>query len=226
MRTPTHFFSLLFFLMASSQCGADIFISFTGLGEGDANTSNDIVFNIGDSGVAYIWFSDDTKVDTGAFLDIASSDSGVIRFSQAETFNPDIDSETGVVDTRWQSTSNGTISDGLVDEMAGVRFLSGTGILPSQVTGSSLEDTFHDPVSNAFLFGSVNFEAMSLGDAVLNASVGDGLIVDEGNSLTPNFRSATISVRAVPEPSSFGLFFAIAMLMTARRTRTRVRHIL
>jgi hypothetical protein len=219
----TQICTLLILLTATSFCNADVFLSFTGMNDGNANTSDNAVFGIGDSGVAYIWFTDDTKVDTGAFLDIVSSDPGVVRFTDSEVFNPDIVSGATTVDTRWQSASGGTVGEGLIDEMAGVRFLSGTGILPSQISGSAIEDSLHDATSNAFLFGAVNFEAVSLGDVVLSASVGDGLIVDEGVSLTPNFRSASIGVRAVPEPSSTSLFIAMAMVMVGRRVRNQLR---
>ena len=223
MKPQLHFLTLLVFLMTDQFCNADIFLSFTGMNDGNANTSGNAVFNIGDSGVAYIWFTDDSKVDTGAFLDIVSSDAGVVRFTGSSAFNPDILSGATIVDTRWQSASGGTVGDGLIDEMAGVRILNGTGILPSKVTGSAIEDSLHDATSNAFLFGSVNFEAVSLGDAVLSASVGDGLIVDEGVSLTPTFRSASIDVRAVPEPSSAGLFLAMAMAIFGTRIRNPTR---
>ena len=222
MNTRIKIYALLLFLMTTPFCKADVFISFTGMNDGNANTTNNATFEVGDTGTAYIWFSDDTKVDTGAFLDFVSSDLSVVRFTEATVFNSDILSGGTTVNTRWQSTSSGTVSDGLVDEMAGVRLLSGTGILPSQVTGSALEDALHDGTSNAFLFGSVNFEAVSLGDTVLSASVGDGLIVDEGVALTPNFRSASISVTAVPEPSSAALLLGFVAVTIARRNRKQV----
>ena len=223
MKTQIRTCSLLILLTASSFCNADVFLSFTGVNDGNANASTNAVFNIGDSGVAYIWFTDDTQVDTGAFLDIVSSDPGVVRFTDSTVFNPDIVSGATTVDTRWQSVSGGTVGDGLIDEMAGIRFLTGTGILPSQITGSAIEDSLHDATSNSFLFGAVNFEAVSLGDVVFSASVGDGLIVDEGVSVTPNFRSASIVVRAVPEPSSTSLFLSMAMVLVGRRVRNHSR---
>lgn len=206
----------------------DIFVSFSAFGDGDAISNTNAEFDALGSGTAYIWVADTFQIDTGAFLDIFNSNTGVIELTGAEVFNPGVFVGATQVDTRFQpdggtgiSTGGQGISAGLIDEVFGFSVNEGTGILPSQTTGSTFEDAGHDPLSNAFLFASVDFNIVGDGNAEISLGIGDGLIVDGGVELTPRFSAATISVAtdAIPEPTSAALLAVGMVALVSRRKR-------
>lgn len=192
----------------SAEVVRDIYVSFAGFGESGAAMTTEQTFQTGQSGSAFVWVDGGTDIDTGAFLDIASSDAGVIRWTGAEVFNPDIvvDGTTVRVDTRWGVVGPGTIGDETIDELRAFGVIEGTGIRSDQTGGSGgmLRDTLYDPASDAFLFARLDFDVLSPGQTVITLSEGDGLIVDEGVRVDPTFGSATVTAVAVPEPSMLG----------------------
>lgn len=203
----------------------DFYISFSGMGVGDAATNTVNNLSIGQTGSAFIWVNDDVSLDTGAFLDISSSAPNVIKFTGGQVFNPDIViSGTSIaVNTRWSVTNRGTISDNFVNELRGFRVITGTGILPSQAAnaGGLLVDSLHDISSSAFLFARLDFDVVGSGETTLTIAEGDGLIVNDGVRLNPTFGSAKIQVASVPEPSSSILLSIGSVILCARRWRSK-----
>ena len=204
----------------------DIFVSFSGFGDGDAFSNSNAEFDALGSGTAYIWVADTFQIDTGAFLDVLNSDTSVIELTGATVFNPDILVAGTPFDTRWQpngGTGIGTggvgVTPGLIDEVFGFTVNEGSGILPSQTTGNVFEDNGHDASSSAFLFASIDFEIVGDGDATISLAAGDGLIVDGGAELSPRFNAATLSVTTVPEPTSAALLAVGMVAIVSRRKR-------
>ncbi len=217
-----------FAFSAPSHAGVvnDIYISFSNFGDGGAAGNTMAELQVGQSGSAYIWVNDTYSIDTGAFMDVFNDNTGAIRFTASEVFNPDILLLGDPFDSRWQPPNDegenpgfdgGTVSDGLIDEMRGFRVNIGRGILPSQTTGNPLEDVLHDPSSNAFLFARIDFEAVGAGTSNFSLGIGDGLIVNDGQELQPFFGEASVNV--VPEPTSTGLMVIGLIAMGIRRRR-------
>lgn len=202
---------------------SDIFVSFSGFGDGDAATNTmNVDLTEGSSGTAYIWVNDTFSLDTGAFLDITNTDTSVLQFTGATVFNPDIVVTGGTpVDSRWQSFDSGDITAGFIDELNAFAVTDGTGILPSQTTGNTFSDELHDPSSNAFLFASIDFDVVGEGSADIFLGIGDGLIVDDNVELSPNFGAANVLVKpaGIPEPTSAVVLMLGAFGLVARRRR-------
>lgn len=209
----------LFSIVNCNNCQADIFFSYSSFGEGAAASNRTFSnLSIGDNQSVFIWVEEDFRIDTGAFLDISQTQTGVIRFTGSEVFNPDIEVADTAIDSRWEEFGGGSISDSFIDEMHGFSVIEGTGILPSQQTGETFEDRLHDSGSRAFLFGRVDFQVIGTGTTELVMSAGTRLIVDDGNGLSPTFRSAELT--AVPEPGSLlllGISFS-SFLLSRRRS--------
>ena len=207
----------------------DIFVSFSNLGDGNAMSNTNANFDmVGGSGTAYIWVADTYQIDTGAFLDVLNSNTGVIELTGATVFNPDVFVAGTPFDSRWQptggtgiSTGGSGISAGMIDEIFGFSVTEGTGILPSQTTGNTFEDQGHDSASGAFLFASVDFDVVGAGVAEISLRTGEGLVVNDGQELNPRYNSATVTVdgTAIPEPTSAALLALGFVAAVTRRKR-------
>ena len=206
----------------ASASVSDIFVSFSAFGDGGAATNTmNVDFAEGDSGTAYIWVNDTFSLDTGAFLDITNTDTSVIQFTGSTVFNPDILVAGTPIDTRWQSTGAGILTGGFIDELNAFAVTEGSGILPSQTTGNTFVDAGHDASSNAFLFASIDFNVVGEGSADIFLGVGEGLVVNDEVSLSPNFGSANVLVKpaGIPEPTSAAILMIGAFGLVARRRR-------
>lgn len=220
--------AMLACLMVFSQAvnADDIYISFSDMGEGPAlsNTTNSDLA-IGDLSSFFIYVDDTINISTGAFLDIFSDDQNVAALRGAEVFNPGIFVGAVQTNTRWQDTAvdpGELVNDGFIDELRGFSVSEGTGILTSQVTGSTFVDAGHDPTSSAFLFARVDFEIVGEGTANFTLGIGDGLIVDGANELDPKFGAGQVIVEpgnVVPEPTTASLLALGLCGIIARRRR-------
>ena len=220
--------AMLIGLIACGQASAgitDVYMSYSDFGDGNAidNTANSSL-SINDTGSLFIWVDENFSIDTGAFLDVTNDNTSVAEFTNATVFQYDITVGGTTVNTRWQNSAidSGDLTAGFIDEMRGFRVNEGTGILPSQATGNSaFLDEGHDPSSNGFLFAQIDFVVVGEGTANFSLAVGDGLIVDNGVELTPDFAGASLTVAgtAIPEPTTAGLLALGVCGIVARRRR-------
>ncbi len=186
---------------------ADFFFSFQNLNSGAVNGHASTTMNVGDTGSLYMYYTTngpaDSDINVGAFLDIATSVSGVIGFTGSEAYNFDITVGGIDIDDRWQAFGGGTVSADLVDELNAFRVTSGTGILESQNGTGAFVDEGYDAGADAFLFARIDFTALGEGLVDVFGSSGDGLIVHDGAPIPATFGGATIEV--VPAPGVLGL---------------------
>ena len=153
----------------------DFFWSTNDLNTGAAN--GPLSLNVVDgTGSLFLYYAVDgplaEDIDIGAFFDVATSRPGVIRFTNAEVFNPTI----GIVGTddvfgnRWiNEESNdatggigGNVSEQFINEWGAFGLFLVEGI-KLQNTGPVILDNGFDQQANAFLFGRVDFEVIGLG---------------------------------------------------------------
>ena len=145
---------VLMVAISSSQVAAqsDFFFSFD---RGGPNVDQTMNFEVGDTGSLWIYWTTngpaDSDLDTGAFIDVISSNSGVIEFTQAQTFDYDItvgeiDIGNRLLDDDGGGGFVGPASDvaaDFVDELAAFTVVGGPGIV--EPTGSCLLYTSPSP---------------------------------------------------------------------------------
>ena len=86
----------------------DFFWSFQALNSGATNSAAEGTFAVGETGSLYLYYSTmNSELDTGAGLDISLTNSGVVEFSAAETFDFDICLFGGAIASRQQLTQDG-----------------------------------------------------------------------------------------------------------------------
>ena len=185
----------------------------------DGATNSDALLELapGESGSLFLYYTvngpANSNLDTGAFLDVATTSTGVVEFTTAETFDFDIRVSGQPVTRRWTNFNGeggsagetGTVSADFIDEWHAFT-VTGGGIAVSKV----FFDQGFDSGADAFLFGRVDFVATDFGSTDLILESGDGLIVNNGQVVPATFGAATIVVAGVPEPS--GLLIAIVLL--------------
>ncbi len=177
----------------------DLFWSTAGLFSGAFNTSAAVgEFNTGTSGEIFLYYDPSmSELDTGAFVDIATSRPGIIEFTQAETFEYDILVNGFPFAVRW-GDAFGEIADvtsDFIDGLGAFTVLAGTGMLLEN-TGPTFVDAGYDFGSQSFLFGKIEFDVIGApGETVnLNMTRGIGMIVNDGVSLDPDFGSFRLVV--------------------------------
>ena len=172
--------------------GGDIFLSFSGFGEGNARTNTTLTNpNVGDTHSVYIWIDENFQVDTGIFLNIKLCEGEGINFTGADVFNADMVLSAApdvVLDERWSSNGIATpdVSANCVNNLNAMVGVGGRGILTGNNGSGAFLDTLYDPSAEAFLYARIDFEVV---DFVENAEfcceIGCGLIVNQCQSLEP-----------------------------------------
>lgn len=132
-----------------------------------------------------------SELRAGAFVDIEVTQPGVIAFLGARTFEfPVVVIGTDVqVANRWgkQGTgSTGTITRGqsFINELGAFTIADGDGMVNANTgIGSPVPflDTGYNEQADAFLSASVDFDVVGSGVTEIRASVGSGLVVDNGD---------------------------------------------
>ena len=232
-------FALVMALVAISSSSVfaqtDFFWSTSALGQGASNEDVKVNLSNGDTGSLYLYFSTngpaDSDLSVGAFLDVATSQSGVIQFTRAETFDFAITVAGTPIANRWldnmggggSAGETGTVGDDLIDEWNAFTVTGGQGILESNNGSGAFLDEGYDAGADAFLFGVVDFTVIGNdGDSVdLFTSAGDGMIVNGGDVVDATFGAATINVGGgtIPEPTTAGLLALGLAGIVARRRR-------
>ena len=191
-------------LFCSSNVNAqtDFFWSLNDLNSGANNADLVTEFAPGETGTLYLYYSTngpaDSDIDTGAFVDIATSDSGVIQFNAASTLDFDITLFGSFVGTRWDDSGAATsVSDDSVLGMSALAIFA-SGIVESNNGTSAVADLGYDAGADAFLFAQVDFTVLpeAVGGTMVDimASPGLGGIVNGGLPVPATFGGATIMI--------------------------------
>ena len=232
-KTTSLFVCLTIFLPISVFSQTDFFWSFHDLNDGATNSDAVGNFAIGDTGSLFMYYSTngpaDSDLSVGAFLDIATSQSGVIRFTDAETFDFAIhDTNTNLpIDNRWldekggggSAGHTGTVLDDFIDEWNAFTVTGGTGILEHNNGQGMFLDLGYDAGADGFLFGRIDFEVIGRGSVDIFAELGDGGIGFCGAEACEYWFGGAV-VNVVPEPGVGGTIL-IALLTITMNCRRR-----
>jgi len=161
------------------------------------------LFSVGDTGSLFLYYStsgpSEADIDVGAIMDIATSQPGVIRFTDAEVFD--------FGGRRWSmnaticpaaSGQSGTVFDDFINEW-GAFTLNNIGIRAT----NKLLDPGYDADADAFLFGRVDYEVIGQGCVQIHTGRGQLGIANvrnapfipssENNLIDVTFGSAQVS---------------------------------
>ena len=209
----------------------DFFWSFSDLNSGAVNSNAEGIFQIGETSSIYLYYSTngpaDSDMDTGAFLDVFTSQNDVIEILQGETFDFEVTVDGVPFKNRWLDLGGegGSVgitghvsSDGqFLNEWHAFRTFGSNGILESQNGSGLFLDQGYDVVADAFLFGRIDFIATGAGSVDLLTMAGDGQIVNDGQVIPATFGNATLHVGIIPEPTSTVLLAAFGLVMLRRQ---------
>ena len=222
----------------SAAAQTDFFWSFQNLNDGVVNSDASGDFRIGETGTIFLYYTTngpiDSEISVGAFLDVATTNAGIIEITAAETFDFQL---TGTIDgmqftsTRWVDSNGqggsvghtGTIAgDGqMLDDWHAFTVGAGFGI-SEQFTGNIFSDQGYDSNADAFLFGRLEFVAIGSGATNLSTSIGEGGIINRSQFIFPTFGSANVNVSVVPEPCSMYFLMTLLSGIVLKRSRSRV----
>ena len=183
----------------------DFFWSTLNLNEGAVNGPIDLNMSPGESVNLYLYYSTNgplnTDINIGYSLNVATSQNGVIFFTEAETFNhsmaflggtrwfypeADLDGELGVGVAPAQS-----VESDLIVGMTAIGTLGGGFGLTD---ASALLDTGYDSNAQAFLCGSIQIDAVGSGTIELAAGPNALGIANDYNLLQSTFARASITI--------------------------------
>ena len=182
----------------------DFFLSFNDLNQGAVNEDAVASFNPGDSGTIYIYWTTngpaDSDISTGAFVDLNTSQTGVIEFTAAETLEFDVTLLGNLFGPRWGNSvgSTAVVTSDLVDELSAFTVLN-SGIREANNGSGGLVDEGYDIAADAFLFGKVDFvvTAEPTAESVdIAISTGSGGIVNQGEFVIATHGIATVEINA------------------------------
>lgn len=155
------------------------------------NASNETLFTnmfVGDTETLYLYYSINGsagEVNAGAALNVAASNKGVIQFTQARSLNYQIVvNDQFPFDTRWHNESNQSdgpfqnaaeVTTDLIIGLTASNLLGEWGLTDGAIDNDPFLDLGYDPGagSGAFLFGSIEFNAVAGGDVTLIAGPND-----------------------------------------------------
>jgi hypothetical protein len=145
-----------------------------------------------ETGSMYIWLRNDQTLQSVAY-NIAAATPGVIEFTGAEVYQYDL-LVGGVVDIgdRWNlPLSTGTFGPGnqSIINMAAVN-VNASGLNPT----TRAFDAGYEAATNAALFARINFKAIGAGSTLINLSMGDTLIVENGVVPSTEFFGGLVNV--------------------------------
>ena len=187
----------------------DFFWSFYDLNQGAENGPASKVFQVGDEASIFLYYStfgpNNSDLELGAIMDVWTSRTGAIKFTNAETLNYDI-LFSQYACGRWGFNFGicifglfgawefGTVEDDLVNEW-GAFAVDSPGIRQG-----FFFDTGYDENANAFLFGRIDFEVLTdtRGSIELHIAPGNGMVINEWSCLPQimelEYGSATIEI--------------------------------
>ena len=182
----------------------DFFWSTSNLNEGAVNGPLNLGLEIGESITLYLYYSTDgpsnSEIMSGYSVNVATSQSGIIEFTEAETFNhplvgtlsrwvfPEPDLYYGAAGVGVAQAQS--VESDLIIGLTAIGRINSLGIAEEF---SSL-DTGYDPDATAFLCGRIQIEAIGPGSIELAAGPNDLGIANESDLLQSVFARANISV--------------------------------
>lgn len=214
---------VLILLSHPAVAQTDFFWSFQDLNSGALNADATGEFQLGETGSLFMYFTTNGPTDVellvGSFLDVATSASGVIEMTAAETFDFAINSNGALIGNRWLDENGGGGSVGHTGEIsADGQFIdewnaftvTEQGIREIN-SGPVFLDEGYDAQADAFLFGQLDFVAIGSGST--------DLITVSADSFDYEFNIVTINVAAIPEPMSTSLAATVFLVFFAKRRR-------
>ena len=188
----------------SAFAQTDFFWSTNNLNTGATNADLSAEFNPGESSTLYLYYTTngpaDSDLNVGAFVDVVTSQPGVVQFDSAQTLDFDITFFGSTLGVRWGDSFGlaNSVAEGEIDELGAFTFFTGEGLLESHNGLSGLKDEGYDLLADAFLFATVEFtvpaDATPGSSTNIILSTGSGNIVNDGMPVAVEFGNATISV--------------------------------
>ena len=199
----------------------DFFFSFD---QGGPNIDQSRNFNVGDSGSLWVYWSTngpaDSDLEVGAFIDVFSTNSGVIEFTAAETFDYDLlvgGEPSG--DTRLNGEGLGPaneVTPDFVDELVAFT-VTGNGILERNNGSGNILDAGYSASNDGFEWGRIDFTVIGEGETTVISELAEP-IPGGVEILEPVFTTTTITANAIPEPTAIGLLgVCLAGVVLSRR---------
>jgi hypothetical protein len=228
-------FTLLALLCSSSPAWAAlVYLSPVSTVGGGVTSGNPALSYEAGSGVKslYIWVSDEVRVGQGFSVNLnVTGTPGVIAFTGARASNFVVSSTILTPFNRWGSVSEYTVgsnANATATAITNVNSVTSNpfgGLRPTN-NNAALLDTGYDIPAHAFLWGRVDFQALTPGTATIalsynatNPNVDDGGTPVPSNAFTYGTAAITVTAAAVPEPATWSL--AVIGLLGAGWCRTR-----
>ena len=182
----------------------DFFWSTSNLNEGAVNGPLDLSLLPGESITLYLYYStngpSNSEINSGYSINVATSENGIIEFTDADTFNP-----LNIVGFRWDfprdTTLDGEDGVGVVEALSVESdLIIGLTALGNLGGGTGINDTLstidiaYDSDAQAFLCGRIQIEAITPGNIELAAGPNDLGIANEYDLLQSVFTRVNISV--------------------------------
>lgn len=229
-------------LAVDSAKAINVYLSPAGSVGGGATAGNPTPSHgTGENASLFVWIDLDGVDLGGAALNVVSSNTGVIQFTGAETFNPKITISSIPAFDRWNSVGAGATTNDAVTGFNGFRILGADGLLSTNTTAARL-DTLYDAAPNAFLFARIDYQTLALGSTDLFLQIGSQRIspitgvssdvpvffgAGEAQSLTgdqsgvsSSFADATVTV--VPEPTVTSMLLIVGAVLTCGSRQFRL----
>lgn len=207
---------------------ADLFFAAGSIDSGlVVNQDLDLTVNLGDTVSIYAFWSTNgpanSDLDTGAGFDFQTSQSGIIGFDSATTFDFDITVSDIVIGSRWEtdlgngfSGPAGSVTSDSIDDFNAFA-VSGFGIDDANNGSGPFLDAGYDFAGDAFLFGEIEFTALEVGTVDIFTSAGSIGIVNNAQTVDASFGG--ISITVVPEPNSALIIASVLGMVGCARRR-------
>jgi hypothetical protein len=221
---------ILFFWAANSALAqTDFFWSFDRYDAFNTDVSQD--FEVGQQGSLFLFYStigpNETDISDAVYLDFATSNAGVIQFESAVIFDFGINVGGTPIGSRWTDFNGGgvfgetgVVSENFIDELHADNNGLGLGIDGMNNCVVFCDEGFNSR-AEAFLVGEVEFSVVGSGTIDILSEIGEGGLINEGNSVSAEFGGATIIANnAIPEPAATSMACGLGLLLSLSRRRS------